>query len=116
VEKRDQADGDPAFQHFVSVCRATLRAPDYIGRIAAETFAIMLPETPLLNALGVAERTLANLAASTADSSKQHLAASMSIGVVEYADQNSSLSQLLEAADAAMSDAKKRTQPGGLLS
>ena len=67
----------------------------------------MLPETLLLNALGVAERILENLAASTADASQQHLSATARIGAVEYADQMGSLDQLLQAARVAMHDAKQ---------
>ncbi len=107
----DDANGlaaeDLVLQHFLSVCRSTLRAPDYIGRIGGEEFAIMLPETLLLNALGVAERILENLAASTADASQRHLSATASIGAVEYADQMGSLDRLLQAARVAMHDAKQ---------
>ncbi len=94
-------------QHFVSICKATLRAPDYIGRICGGEFAIMLPETLLLQALGVAERILENLAASTSDVSRHHLAATTSIGVAEYDDQTWSVDQFLHAARAAMHDARQ---------
>ena len=90
-------------QHFATICRSTLRASDYIGRLGNNEFVVMLPETPLLSALAVAERILANLAAST-----QHdLAAMASIGVAEYEDQTWSLDRLLQAAAAAMADAKR---------
>jgi diguanylate cyclase (GGDEF)-like protein len=106
-DKGGHAAGELVLQHFVSIYRATLRAPDYIGRIGAEEFAVMLPETPLLNALRVAERILENLAASTIDASQHQVTATTSIGVVEYADQAWSLDQLLAAANAAMADARK---------
>ena len=103
----DRAAGDLVLQHFVSVCKSTLRAPDYIGRIGGQEFVILLPETPLLGAFGVAERILANLAAAATDASQHQLTATTSIGVVEYANQTWSLDQLLRAAGAAMGDAKQ---------
>jgi diguanylate cyclase (GGDEF)-like protein len=106
-DKGGHAAGELVLQHFVSVYKSTLRASDYIGRTGAEEFVVMLPETPLLNALRVAERILENIAASTIDASQHQLTATTSIGVVEYADQTWSLDQLLAAADAAMVDAKK---------
>ena len=105
-DKSGHAAGELVLQHFVSVYRSTLRASDYIGRTGAEEFTVMLPETPLLNALRVAERILENLAVSTIDASQHQLTATTSIGVVE-ADQTWSLDQLLAAAGAAMADAKK---------
>jgi diguanylate cyclase (GGDEF)-like protein len=106
-DKRGHAAGERVLQHFVSVYRSTLRAPDYIGRIGFEEFAILLPETPVLNALRVAERILENLAASTIDASQHQPDATTNIGVVEYAEQTWSLDQLLQAADAAMVDARQ---------
>jgi diguanylate cyclase (GGDEF)-like protein len=106
-DKRGHAAGELVLQHFVSVYKATLRAADYIGRTGAEEFTVMLPETPLLNALRVAERILENLAGSTIDASQHQLSVTTSIGVVEYADHGWSLDQLLAAARAAMADARQ---------
>jgi diguanylate cyclase (GGDEF)-like protein len=106
-DKGGHAAGELVLQHFVSVYKATLRAADYIGRTAAEEFTVMLPETPLLNALRVAERILENLAASTIDASQHQLTVTTSIGVVEHADQSCSLEQLLAAAQLAMGDARQ---------
>jgi diguanylate cyclase (GGDEF)-like protein len=105
-DTKGSAAGDLVLQQFVSVCKATIRASDYIGRIGDE-FAILLPETPVLSAFAVAERILANLAAATTDASQHRLTATTSIGVVEYADQTWSLDHLLQAAGAAMHDAKQ---------
>ena len=86
-----RAPDESVLQRFATVCKSTLRASDYIGRIGDDRFAIMLPETPLLSALAVAERILANLAASTGNETRHHLAAATSIGVAEYEDQTWSL-------------------------
>jgi len=106
ADGQDSAAQNLVLQHFVSVCKATLRSPDYIGRTGDVEFAIMLPETLLLQALGVAERILENLAASTSDASQRHLPATISIGVAEHDDQTGSLDQFLNAARIAMQDAK----------
>jgi diguanylate cyclase (GGDEF)-like protein len=106
-DKGGHAAGELVLQHFVSVYRSTLRAPDYIGRTGAEEFVVMLPETPLLNAFRVAERILENIAASTIDASQHQLTVTTSIGVAEYSNQTGSLDQLLAAAEAALADAKK---------
>jgi diguanylate cyclase (GGDEF)-like protein len=109
-DKHGHGAEDLPLQHFVSVCRSTLRASDYIGRIGGDEFAIMLPETPLLSALGVAERILENLAASANGKWQHHMTAATSIGVAEYDDQTRSLDQLLQAAAMAMIDAKQNGQ------
>jgi diguanylate cyclase (GGDEF)-like protein len=98
---RVPAPDESMLLHFVSVCRSSLRESDYIGRLDDNEFVVMLPETPLLSALAVAERILANLAASP----RHDLAAS--IGVAEYEDPSWSVERLLQAALAAMADARQ---------
>ena len=97
---------DLMLRHFVSICRSMLRASDYMGCVG-DQFVVMLPETPLLSAFAAAERILAHLAASTSDELQHHLAAMTSIGVAELDEQIRSLDLLLEAAAAAMTEAKK---------
>ena len=106
-EGRARSAGLSVLQQFVSVCKSTLRASDYIGHIGDDEFAVMLPETPLLSALAVAERILENLSASIGNDSQHRLAATTSIGVAEYEDPTWSLDRLLQVAGAAMLDAKQ---------
>jgi diguanylate cyclase (GGDEF)-like protein len=48
--------GDKVLQTFSTLCRSTLRESDLIGRLGGEEFVIMLPETGISEATGIAER------------------------------------------------------------
>jgi diguanylate cyclase len=48
--------GDQALVHLASVCRETLRPQDTVARFGGEEFVILLPETPLEDAVAVLTR------------------------------------------------------------
>ena len=50
------AAGDVVLQRLVEVCRAQLRTNDVLARMGGEEFAILLPDTTLLDAALIAER------------------------------------------------------------
>jgi diguanylate cyclase (GGDEF)-like protein len=50
------AAGDATLVRFVQACSTSLRAMDTLGRTGGEEFSVLLPETPLAEALEVAER------------------------------------------------------------
>jgi diguanylate cyclase (GGDEF)-like protein len=105
--RQDRTVENLVLRQIVSICRMILRTSDTIGRIEASEFAVMLPEAGLLNALGVAERILAELAGASGEGSPCHLTAAISIGVAEYEDHTRPLSHLLDGARSAMQDARR---------
>jgi diguanylate cyclase (GGDEF)-like protein len=100
------AVGDIVLQRVAAVCKSELRGGDYVGRIGGEEFAIILPETAMLDAFIVAERFLATLAATDIKVAGHEIRVTASVGIADYAAVEGTLDQLLQAADIAMYDAK----------
>ncbi|HEY1918994.1 MAG TPA: diguanylate cyclase [Streptosporangiaceae bacterium] len=101
--------GDAVLGMVAHTLRAGLRASDLIGRIGGEEFAILLPATTAAEALEVGDRLRRSLAAQTTpappDGPPVHV--TISIGIAATADPSSrDLTDLLAAADAALSQAK----------
>ncbi len=100
------ASGDRLVQHLVSICKSGLRASDYLGRIGGDEFAMMLPDTSLVDAFDVADRLRKGLAAAALAVSGTPLPVTVSIGIAEYIQPEASLDELLHDADAALYNAK----------
>jgi diguanylate cyclase (GGDEF)-like protein len=105
-DSHGHAAGDIVLQRIAAICKSELRGADYIGRIGGEEFAIMLPDTEMLDASGVAERLLVALAVEAIEVSGQQIQVTASMGLAEYAEVEGTVEQLLQAADIAMNDAK----------
>lgn len=105
-DKYGHAAGDLALQHIVSTCQASLRASDYIGRMGGEEFAVMLPETPLIIALEVAERLRKAIESESFTLSGQEVRLTASIGVAACEGDVQTTDVLLHHADLAMYEAK----------
>ena len=83
---------------------ASARAYDFVGRFGGDEFVVVLPETGARAAVATAERLRANARAALADASLVPI--EMSIGVAEWDGEGTS-SELLDAADDALRDAKR---------
>ena len=75
--------GDAALRAFAAVCRQACRVHDLMGRIGGEEFAILLPETGIAAARGVAERLREAVARHPIEimPTGQHFHITVSIGV-----------------------------------
>ena len=73
--------GDRALVALSKVARSQLRDCDFLGRIGGEEFAILLPETPLPNAVHVAERLRIAVESIGLDASGVPIPLTISIGV-----------------------------------
>lgn len=93
--------GDRVLTGFVARVIALLRRPDRFGRFGGEEFVALLPETSLQEALIVAERIRAEVAAGSGQPS-----CTVSIGVAVSRPDDASLDVLLARADAALYHAK----------
>ena len=99
--------GDRVLKRLAEVCRETLRSVDIAGRIGGEEFAVLLPETDPAEALEVAERLRAAIAAASVP--MEHglpVKFSVSIGVTSVAPVGDDVGALLDNADRALYAAK----------
>ncbi|WP_295454861.1 GGDEF domain-containing protein [uncultured Thiodictyon sp.] len=99
--------GDQALRHVVETAHRHLRGSDLLARFGGEEFIILLPETPLAGARGVAERIRGGLEGNPAKF--PHMAAlriTSSFGVVCTDERHRTMDELLGAADLAMYAAK----------
>ena len=100
--------GDLVIQSMASVCRATLRECDIIGRLGGEEFAVVLPETDAPRALEAAERLRQSIAATSVPLKDGALVQfTVSIGVVTLIDAQTDIDTLLGCADTALYEAKR---------
>lgn len=93
--------GDQVLVQFVAQVKTLLRRPDQLGRFGGEEFVLLLPETPLDDALGVAERIRAAL-----EQSPGEPRCTLSIGVTTNRHDTDTLGTLLARADKALYRAK----------
>jgi len=101
------AAGDKALQRFTTLCCNALRNVDIFGRWGGEEFVALLPETPADGAGIIAER-LRKMVADTVITFNGHkITFSVSIGIAQYRDGETSVDAPLSRADSAVYDAKK---------
>jgi diguanylate cyclase (GGDEF)-like protein len=98
------AVGDRALKKLAEAVSGNLRSSDLFARIGGEEFVVLLPETDTALALTIAERLRASLRMDISDKIDPM---SVSIGVVELAEQDSTLDDLLRYADQALYQAKE---------
>jgi len=95
--------GDEVLRRFSRLCRRTLREPDIFGRLGGEEFAVIIPEESLDGARKTAERLRAAVEEEFV-ATPQKL--TISIGVTEMQNRDTSLNDLLKRADTMMYHAK----------
>jgi diguanylate cyclase (GGDEF)-like protein len=102
--------GDDVLVRMGVVLRETLRTVDHAARYGGEEFAVILPETDLEGALEVGERIRERLAkeAFVPDPQGPPVAVTVSIGVAEFPRDGEKAEALLNAADGALYQAKKK--------
>lgn len=99
--------GDIVLKKLSSLCLATLRGVDVVGRMGGEEFAVLLPETAADRALDVAERLRATIAAAHVSlAGGLPLQFTVSVGVATLDDQDANIDVLLNHADQALYRAK----------
>ena len=98
--------GDAALTVIAETFCDELREYDVCGRFGGDEFVVVLPETSLEDAVGVAERVKASLASREVPH-REPFRIGLSIGVAMLS-QESSLAELVDRADSAMYAAKER--------
>jgi diguanylate cyclase (GGDEF)-like protein len=100
------AAGDAVLAAAAHAMVDELRAVDLGGRFGGEEFLAVLPDTPLDDALRVAERIRRRVATLTTIHDGTAIVVTVSIGAAQLAD-GESIASLLARADAALYDAKR---------
>lgn len=99
--------GDKVLQRFTTLCVNALRNVDIFGRWGGEEFVALLPETDIDGAAVIGER-LRKLVADTVLNYHDHkINFTVSVGIAQFKDGESSLDGPLSRADSAVYDAKK---------
>lgn len=106
-DKYGHTAGDTVLQTVAKLLKAHSRVVDNIGRLGGEEFAMILPETPIENAIALAERLQSQLALTRIDNPQGEIAVTASFGISTYDQDASSLENLLSKADLALYRAKK---------
>lgn len=101
-DQHGHAAGDEVLRSLADVMSKMLRKNDVAARIGGEEFAMLLPETNLVDATAFAQRMRAAVAGSTVEGHR----VTISIGVAQLQADQSSVNEVLARADAAMYQAK----------
>lgn len=100
--------GDAVLIDFSHILGQEVREIDVVGRLGGEEFAVLLPNTPLDEAVAVAERMRAAVERSTVLLQGQTLRYTVSLGVAQFVPAEQSLSSFLGRADVALYRAKRQ--------
>ncbi len=98
--------GDAVLVSVAATVRRAARPHDVCARYGGEEMAVLLPNTPLIEGLEIAERLRRNLAAKPVVHNGARISVTASLGVSSYPDSVSSHGALFPAADRALYAAK----------
>jgi two-component system cell cycle response regulator len=99
--------GDVLLRRFADMLRSECRHSDIIGRLGGEEFALVAPETALVDAVRVAERIREACRRLVVLVDAGEVRCSCSIGVTETAPDDDGIERVLQRADAALYEAKR---------
>jgi diguanylate cyclase (GGDEF)-like protein len=94
--------GDKALSHVAEILQLTVRPNDILSRWGGEEFIILLPDTDIDSAVLVAERLRLGIATQAIMCDKQAYNLTVTLGLAENKNNNSSLDSLIEQADHAL--------------
>jgi diguanylate cyclase (GGDEF)-like protein len=94
--------GNRLLRLTVECIRGQLRQTDLIARYGGDEFVVMLPETPISGAVGVADRIRRNMETSPLPTRDGVVTATISIGIAGYPNHGADFESVLDKADQAM--------------
>ncbi len=98
--------GDQVLRSVSDILRARLRQGDIAARVGGEEFAVLVPDTALVPALGVAEDLRDSIAQARIAVGSEVLSVTISIGVSEWSARMTSPADILRSADQQLYRAK----------
>ena len=98
--------GDQALIHLANVCRETLRPQDTVARFGGEEFVILIPETPLEDAITALTRLQRELTRKFFMSGNDKVLITFSAGVTQFQPEDTQ-GTVIKRADEAMYKAKQ---------
>ncbi|AOT72042.1 diguanylate cyclase [Geosporobacter ferrireducens] len=102
------AIGDSVIIEVVSRCNEVLRSTDIFGRYGGEEFSLVLPGTPLENAVKVAEKIRTNVCMKPVKIEEDRdINITISLGVAQINNNTKSVREIYDIADKALYKAKK---------
>jgi diguanylate cyclase (GGDEF)-like protein len=109
-ETNGHLPGDKLLQELARVVQDSVRKDDIFGRIGGEEFLLILPNTSAEQALGAANKVRAAVAARRFPFAERQPMAMMSVsgGVAQFPEDGKDVASLLEAASAALHEAKRQ--------
>jgi two-component system, NtrC family, C4-dicarboxylate transport sensor histidine kinase DctB len=99
--------GDEVLKGIALTCQSALREPDFLVRFGGEEFVAVLPDTRIDEARVVAERLRDAIERLTVPVGELALHATISIGLSEFIDTETSLEKAIARADVALYEAKR---------
>lgn len=100
--------GDRLLKTLAGKFRAELRGADSLARYGGDEFIVLLPETDKATAAKAAERLRSSVAELEIKEAGKRFSPTVSIGVATYPDDGSTADGLLECADQALYECKRR--------
>lgn len=100
--------GDRLLKAVADTIRHTVRFTDAAARYGGDEFVVLLPETDMGGGYVVGEKLRRDIAALTLHAAGREVRSSVSVGLVTYPDDGSTIEQLVAAADVAMYESKRR--------
>lgn len=100
--------GDEVLKHISLQMRSLLRSYDSLGRYGGEEFLIVAPHCESAEAASIAERLRATVTIEKLRIQEYAIPVTISLGVSTISPQNATASSLLQAADMALYEAKKK--------
>ena len=107
-DNHGHAAGDKILEQVALAAAAHVRSVDVLARYGGDEFIILLPQTSARQALPIAERIRASVAAMSIDTDKGQLGVSLSVGIAETSHEpaDESVEAVIKRADKAMYAAK----------
>ncbi|MNZ53101.1 putative diguanylate cyclase YfiN [compost metagenome] len=110
-DSHGHAAGDEVLVSVATRVRAQLRENDLVARLGGDEFAVLLaPLHSLEDAQRIAEKIIASMRLPIRLAEGQSIVTSLSVGIAYFPDDGRTPSELLNAADAAMYQAKRNTR------